>query len=84
MDDSTILLVDRRVAEARRIVASQRARVERLRGASYDASNAEQTLRAFGNSLRTLESHRDWLRNQERINRPAAIRRRIVSLDDWA
>jgi hypothetical protein len=36
MDDSTILLVDRYVAEAHRIVRSQRARVERLRAAGYD------------------------------------------------
>jgi uncharacterized protein Smg (DUF494 family) len=63
MDDSIIPLAEQYVTQTHQIVASQRDRVERLRGAGYDTSDAEQTLRVFEKSLRTFEDYRDWLRN---------------------
>jgi hypothetical protein len=63
MADSTIPLAEQYVTQTHQIVASQRDRVERLRGAGYDTSDAEQTLRVFEKSLRTFEDYRDWLRN---------------------
>ena len=61
MDESTILRAERYVTKANQIVASQRDRIERLRGGGYDTLEAEQTLRVFEKSLRTFEDYRDWL-----------------------
>ena len=63
MDESKILRAEQYVTKAHQIVASQRDRIERLRGAGYDTLDAEQTLRVFEKSLRTFEDHRDWVRN---------------------
>jgi hypothetical protein len=65
MDENSILLAEQYVTKALRIVASQRDRVERLRGAGCDTLDAEQTLRVFEKSLRTFEDHRDWVRNHD-------------------
>jgi hypothetical protein len=73
MDDNTILLAEQYVTQTRWIVASQRDRVERLRGAGYDTSGAEQTLRVFEKSLRTFEDYRDWLRNHGAHLGPSAL-----------
>jgi hypothetical protein len=63
MDDNTILRAEHYVTKTHQIVASQRDRIERLRGAGCDTLDAEQTLRVFEKSLRAFEDYRDWLRN---------------------
>jgi len=63
VDESKILRAEQYVTKAHQIVASQRDRIERLRGAGYDTLDAEQTLRVFERSLRTFEDYRDLLRN---------------------
>jgi hypothetical protein len=65
MDESTILRAEQYITKAHLIVASQRDRIERLRGAGYDTSDAEKNLRVFEKSLRTFEDHRDWVRNHD-------------------
>jgi hypothetical protein len=59
---NTILLAEQYVTQTYRFVARQRDRVERLHGAGYDTSDAEQTLRVFEKSSRAFEDYRDWLR----------------------
>lgn len=51
----------RHVTEGRRIVAEQRARVDRLRATGRDTYGAEQELRLFEDSLAIFEDHLLWL-----------------------
>ena len=53
------------VAEARRIVQTQKGRILRLKAASVDTSDAECTLRVFETNLRRFEEHRDILKATE-------------------
>jgi hypothetical protein len=54
---NTILLAEQYVTQTYRFVARQRDRVERLHGAGYDTSDAEQTLRVFEKSSRAFEDY---------------------------
>jgi hypothetical protein len=73
MDDNTILRAEHYVTKTHQIVASQRDRIERLRGAGCDTLDAEQTLRVFEKSLRAFEDYRDWLRNHGAHLGPSAL-----------
>jgi hypothetical protein len=53
---------ERHVTEGRRIVAEQRAKVDRLPKIGGDTYNAEQELRLFEDSLAIFEDHLLWLR----------------------
>jgi hypothetical protein len=55
--ESPLMMASRHVAEARRIVARQRARIVRLIAAGCDTADAERTLRIFSSTLEIFEQH---------------------------
>jgi hypothetical protein len=69
-DDDPLVLVERRTAEVRQIVAQQKARIERLRSAGLGTSEveqAEQMLRVFEVDLVLFEDLRASLLRMEKV-----------------
>jgi hypothetical protein len=62
VDEGSILIAERYVAEAHRIIAKQRGSIERLRAAGCSTIDAEQTLSVFESSLHVFAHHCDRLR----------------------
>lgn len=69
-DESALAMAVRHVAEARRIVAGQRQRIERLRADGHNVLDFEQTLSVFEATLRLLEDHESMLRAEAEKRRP--------------
>ena len=66
-DETMLQTAARHVAEARRIVAQQRARIEWLKALGGDIADAERLLTTFVITLGSLEHHERSL--QETVNR---------------
>jgi hypothetical protein len=66
-DDDPLRLAENHVAQAERLVAEQKARIERLQAKGEDALEAEQTLALFKVNLNMFREHRDSLL---RLKRP--------------
>ena len=77
MEESELEAAHRHVTQSRRIVATRRERVARLKANGHDARAAEKELELFENSLLICEQHlaavqarsRSWDKN--RATRPA-------------
>jgi hypothetical protein len=67
-DDDPLRLAENHVAQAERLVAEQKARIERLQAKGEDALEAEQTLALFEMNLNMFREHRDSLL---RLKRPS-------------
>jgi hypothetical protein len=61
-----IAAAERRVAEAREIVADQRASIQQLNGVDGNLQDAERRFRIFQSNLVVFEQHLEWLKNQQR------------------
>ncbi len=89
-DDDALIIAIRHVAQARRIVWQQRARIERLRALGVNATYAKETLRIFERNLKIFEDHRDSLAAAPRpftlvSTAPASVPNppRPRACDDW-
>ena len=60
--ESTLEQAVRHVAEAKRFVAEQRQRIEKLKASGISTLDAEQTLDVFTTTLKLLEDHEQYLR----------------------
>jgi hypothetical protein len=56
-EETALVQAVRHVAEGRRIVANQRARIAKLRALGHPTLNHEQTLSIFESTLRIFEDH---------------------------
>jgi hypothetical protein len=64
VDENELEAAHRHVNQSRRIVATQRERVARLKANGHDARAAEKELELFENSLLICEQHLAALRTQ--------------------
>jgi hypothetical protein len=62
MSDTALAIAEDNVAQGRRIVAAQRAKIDSLRVGGRNTIDAERNLAALESTLRVIEDHRDWLR----------------------
>jgi hypothetical protein len=69
MDESTLAIATRHVAEGERIVAIQKLMIERLKAAGVSSLDAEQTLQVFETTLDIFKSHRDDLLTRQHGHR---------------
>jgi hypothetical protein len=69
MDESTLAIATRHVAEGERIVARQKLMIERLKAAGVSSLDAEQTLQVFETTLDIFKSHRDDLLTRQHGHR---------------
>jgi hypothetical protein len=63
-NENPVAMAARHVAEGRRIVAQQRARIARLRARGHPVGDHQQVLSAFEETLRHLEWHEKMLRKE--------------------
>jgi hypothetical protein len=64
-DETKLETAARHVAEARRIVAQQRARIERLKSVGGGVADAERLLTTFVITLGSLEHHEQSLQSMQ-------------------